>query len=244
MGTQKQLYPPHCGRCSAGKLVPDYGPQRKPGYLPKAAADDLQQLPAVPNLPAKSGTREMLPPARLQPGSCCPPPIAEPLVPMNPDASVIVAERQAERIQDPALLINRLVYDSLEPPMTTLDSNGDVPLGNSGGGSGCSSSVSSSRTTRSTGSARTSNSDSTLRDDLNGSAAPAVQTAVAISELYQYAPELSCWYVPQVSCLPLGWGVRTCSVVRHMRQCGLRSLEVTSLNWRNYHAMHAVAAAS
>ncbi|WIA38712.1 hypothetical protein OEZ86_002012 [Tetradesmus obliquus] len=89
---------------------PDHGPQHRPGYLPRL--DNPEEQAAVPNLPAKSGLAgTVLPPAAMFPGSCCPPPMPEPLVAMDPDAKVILAQRQSQRVLEPGGLMNRLGPD-------------------------------------------------------------------------------------------------------------------------------------
>lgn len=149
------------------------------------------------NLAAKSGTGQNLAPARMQPSSCCPPPNAEPLVSMDPDAKSIIASRQAERVLNPEAVINRLVYDSLEP----CDRDRNIDWQSLGSRNGSSSSGSSSRTTRTSTSERTSQSDpSAQAEGLIPSAADGCQ----------YSPGLSSWYLPQASANNL-LGVQQCA---------------------------------
>jgi hypothetical protein len=70
--------------------APDDGLQHVPGYCPRP--DTPAEQAAVPNLPAKSGLAgTALPPAAMFPNSCCPPPVPEPLVAMDPDARATLA---------------------------------------------------------------------------------------------------------------------------------------------------------
>ncbi len=55
----------------------DFGPDYRPGYLPVPEAE-------VAHLPAVTGTGLHLPPARLHPDSCMPPPALEPFAPSSP----------------------------------------------------------------------------------------------------------------------------------------------------------------
>uniref|UniRef100_A0A383WKG5 Peptidase M14 domain-containing protein n=1 Tax=Tetradesmus obliquus TaxID=3088 RepID=A0A383WKG5_TETOB len=180
-----------------GMAPPDHGPQHRPGYLPRP--DNPEEQAAVPNLPAKSGLAgTLLPPAAMFPGSCCPPPIPEPLVAMDPDAKVILAQRQSQRVLEPGGLMNRLVYDSLEPPATATASDAAAAVCF---GSSCSSSSTSSASSscRTTGSGGTTRSNSSVREDAaaGGTAAVAGSSDVGDSSQGAAPAAPAAWYVPQ-----------------------------------------------
>jgi hypothetical protein len=71
----------------------DFGPSYRPGYLPHPEADEAAGR--VANLPAATGTGIRLPPARLHPDSCAPPPFLEPFAPSSAVQKYQVASQQA-----------------------------------------------------------------------------------------------------------------------------------------------------
>jgi hypothetical protein len=115
----------------------DFGRGHCPGLLLRPAG---QPDSAIPNLPPATGTGRPLPPARMGPRSCVPPPFPEPLLPVGPEARAEAARRDAERAAQPESLIGRLVYDSLVPPhrpaAATGVSGGPAGCGGSGRGAG------------------------------------------------------------------------------------------------------------
>lgn len=91
---------------------PDFGSGHVSGLLPRPSVQDT----AAPCTPAQSGMGPLVPP-RLFQRSSCPPLCAEPLTAPPDDGPGIVAARQADRelLGWAQQLINRLVYDSLQP---------------------------------------------------------------------------------------------------------------------------------
>lgn len=155
------------------------------------------------NLPPKPGTCVALARPRLQPCSCCPPPVPEPLIDMDPQAQSLIATRQTQRMLEPWLLLNRLVYDSLEPAACPDQQLPGMPVGPVGGAPGSTASSSAGSSCRTTGSGFTSRSNSTLGDEpctATPLAPPAgcSQTATeATAAHFAYTPGLVPWYVPQ-----------------------------------------------
>lgn len=81
------------------------------GYIPQP-----QPGTALPHLPPQSGMMLQLAPTRQHPGSCCPPPAPEPLVPVTMETKADMVRHDAQRLLDPCAVMNRLVYDSLQAP--------------------------------------------------------------------------------------------------------------------------------
>lgn len=95
----------------AGMSSPDFGSTYVPGHCPQPDPQDM----AAPSVPAQSGMGPLVPP-RLYPRSCCPPPWPEPLAAAaEADGPDVVAARHAAREELGDQLMNRLVYDSLQP---------------------------------------------------------------------------------------------------------------------------------
>lgn len=96
---------------------PNFGPGHRPGLLLRARPGE-----DVANLPARSGiavcSRRHLPPPMLSCDAACPLPVPEPLGAVAHDARAALAARQAQRAvdADAGILVNRLVYDSLQEP--------------------------------------------------------------------------------------------------------------------------------
>uniref|UniRef100_A0A6U2EXJ2 Peptidase M14 domain-containing protein n=1 Tax=Chlamydomonas euryale TaxID=1486919 RepID=A0A6U2EXJ2_9CHLO len=119
--------------CPAAELF-NCGTSHVPGWLLHPPADAEA---AVPNLPARSGMGARLRPAALSAHSCVPPPYDEPTVP--PPPSIFAQMQQAEvlRTMLPGRVINKLVFDSLEPPKASnLGGVGDDADGSDGGDPG------------------------------------------------------------------------------------------------------------
>jgi hypothetical protein len=119
-------------------------------------------------------------PPRLYSRSCCPPPWPEALTAAAEDGPGIVAARQADRESLDEQLLNRLVYDSLQPNAVRAD--------------GPDSFVSSCRTTTSSKSLNTGASGvsagSTDAADFDEQSQPQMDRC-------DYAPGLAPWYMPE-----------------------------------------------
>jgi hypothetical protein len=168
----------------------DFGASHIPGYLPRPDPQDA----AAASTPAQSGMGPLVAP-RLYPRSCCPPAWQEPLTaPADADAADIIAARQAEReALDESDLMNRLVYDSLQPP---------VPAKERENGAGACGWSSSCRTTASSKSLNACEGDVSAGDSqaAERSSPEHKQQELQQSEVsHAYAPGLAPWYVPEGS---------------------------------------------
>lgn len=105
---------------------PVFGSSHVPGLLPQPDVQDT----AAPCTPAQSGMGPLVPP-RLFQRSSCPPLCAEPLTAPPDDGPGIVAARQADRelLCGAQQLMNRLVYDSLQPPVPSAGPAAAVAAG-------------------------------------------------------------------------------------------------------------------
>jgi hypothetical protein len=164
---------------------PDFGSTHIAGYCPQPDPHD----PSAPCTTAQSGMGPLVPP-RLYPRSCCPPPWSEPLAPaVEADGPDIVAARQAEREELDEPLTNRLVYDSLQPPVPSAGREDCVP--------------SSSSTSADGSSCRTTTSSKSLDVGLGGSDTGCSQSGgqqqqqQAVVGDHAYAPGLTPWYTPE-----------------------------------------------
>lgn len=159
-----------CWLYHAGMSSPDFGSTHVPGYCPRPDAQDT----SAPSTAAQSGMGALVPP-RLYPRSCCPPPWPEPLAAAaEADGPAIVAARQAEREELDEPLMNRLVYDSLQPAVPAAGRGECTPS--------TSSATSSGRSCRTTTSSRSLD----VGHDSGGQ-----QVADCT-----YAPGLTPWYTP------------------------------------------------
>lgn len=158
---------------------PDFGSGHVPGLLPRPDPQDT----AAPCIPAQSGMGPIIPP-KLYQRSCCPPPWPEPLTAAAEDGPGIVAARQADRELFDEQLINRLVYDSLQPAAP------------SAGRSDCADSTGSScRTTTSSKSLHVGACAGAGNIEAAGHAEE--QLPAPQPEAHVYAPSLAPWYTPE-----------------------------------------------
>lgn len=154
---------------------PDLGSAHVPGLLPRPSLQDA----SAPCTPAQSGMGPVVPP-RLYSRSCCPPPWPEALTAAAEDGPGIVAARQADRDLLDEQLLNRLVYDSLQPNAGRADGAGSFP-------SSC----------------RTTTSSNSLNTGASGASASGTGAAdfeeQAQQQLVQfdYAPGIASWYMPE-----------------------------------------------
>jgi len=84
---------------SAGKLLPQGGASLfRPGH-PYGCIPQPPPGVAITHLPPRTGIPLKLAPTRLHPNSCCPPPYAEPLVPVTIETKANMAQRDAGGMQ-------------------------------------------------------------------------------------------------------------------------------------------------
>jgi hypothetical protein len=171
-----------------GMSRPDFGSTHIPGYLPRPDPQDA----AAASTPAQSGMGPVVAP-RLYPRSSCPPAWQEPLpAPADADAADVIAARQADReaLEDSELM-NRLVYDSLQPPVPGKERENCA--GAQAGSSSCRTTTSSKSLNICTGAI---SADETRAF---GESAPEQQQQQEqqAGASYAYAPGLAPWYVPE-----------------------------------------------
>lgn len=168
--------------CHAGMTSPDFGSGHVPGLLPRPDVQDT----AAPCTPAQSGMGPLVPP-RLFQRSSCPPLCAEPLKTTPDDGPGIVAACQADREllgcgAQQLQLINRLVYDSLQPA---------VPPGVAGPAAAATDCPTAGMGSSCCGASTVSDSAGSGSSSQAAAGSPDVQAAC------EYVPGLSPWYTLQ-----------------------------------------------
>jgi hypothetical protein len=119
-------------------------------------------------------------PPRLFSRSCCPPPWPEALTAAAEGGPGIVAARQADRESLDEQLLNRLVYDSLQPNAARTDSPASF--------------ASSCRTTTSH---KSLHANASAVSAGTTDAADCDEQAQQQLDLFDYAPGLASWYMPE-----------------------------------------------
>eukprot|EP00798_Chlamydomonas_sp_ICE-L_P012689 gene12689-15921_t len=90
----------------------DFGASHVPGWLVQHVDGDE----SISQLPAKSGTGLKLRPAKLGPSAAVPPPHPEPTIMPDPAGREAAQQHDSLRVTHADRVMNRVVYDSLEPP--------------------------------------------------------------------------------------------------------------------------------